>query len=278
MTGSSRADTISKDTALCMSLSGRPGNAGTRFHNFLYDELGLDFVYKAFTTTDITAAVAGIRALGIRGCAISMPWKEDVIPLVDELDASAAAIESVNTIVNDAGRLRAYNTDYSALRLLLRSHDVPTDLAVAVLGSGGMAKAAVAAVRDEGFAAVTVVARNPATGPALADKYGAAYAATMGDLRPGLILNASPVGMSGGPDAAAMPVPSEAVAAAEVVFDVIHLPSETPLIRHARELGRRVIHGGEVAALQAAEQFTLYTGVALTDDQITRARAFSQGG
>ena len=98
MTGSSRADTISKDTALCMSLSGRPGNAGTRFHNFLYNELGLDFVYKAFTTTDITAAVAGIRALGIRGCAISMPWKEDVIPLVDELDASAAAIESVTIV------------------------------------------------------------------------------------------------------------------------------------------------------------------------------------
>ena len=96
-----------------------------------------------------------------------MPWKEDVIPLVDELDASAAAIESVNTIVNDAGRLRAYNTDYSALRLLLRSHDVPTDLAVAVLGSGGMAKAAVAAVRDEGFAAVTVVARKQVVDPAL---------------------------------------------------------------------------------------------------------------
>lgn len=270
-------ETISKDTTLCMSLSGRPGNAGTRFHNYLYDELGLDFLYKAFTTTDIAAAVAGIRALGIRGCAVSMPWKEDVIPLVDELDPSAAAIESVNTIVNDGGYLRAYNTDYTALRLLLRSHGVSTDLSAVVLGSGGMAKAAVAAVRDEGFGDVTVVARNPVTGPALAEKYAASYAPRLGDLRPGLILHATPTGMAGGPDADQCPVPEEAIAAAAVVFDVVHLPSETPLITSARSLGRPVIHGGEVAALQAAEQFTLYTGHRLTDDQIARARAFSQG-
>lgn len=270
-------DTISKDTTLCMSLSGRAGNTGTRFHNFLYDELGLDFLYKAFTTTDIVAAVAGIRALGIRGCAVSMPWKEDVIPLVDELEASAAAIESVNTIVNDDGFLRAYNTDYTALRMLLGSHGVATGLEAAVLGSGGMAKAAVAALRDEGFEKLTVVARNPRTGPDLATKYGAAYAPQLGDLRPQLILHATPTGMAGGPEADLLPVPDEAVRAAEVIFDVVHLPSETPLIRRARELDRTVIHGGEVAALQAAEQFTLYTGVALTEDQIARARAFSQG-
>jgi shikimate dehydrogenase len=66
---------ITKDTVLCMSLAGRPSNIGTRFHNFLYAELGLDFVYKAFTTTDLAAAIAGIRALGIRGCGVSMPTR-----------------------------------------------------------------------------------------------------------------------------------------------------------------------------------------------------------
>jgi hypothetical protein len=58
---------INKDTQLCMSLSGRPGNFGTTFHNYLYQKLGLNFIYKAFTTTDIESAVKGIRALGIRG-------------------------------------------------------------------------------------------------------------------------------------------------------------------------------------------------------------------
>ena len=102
---------ISKDTTLCISLSARPTNIGTRFHNHLYEVLGLDFVYKAFSTTDIAAAIGGVRALGIRGCAVSMPWKKDVIALVDEMTQSAAAIDSVNTIVNDGGRRVAYNTD-----------------------------------------------------------------------------------------------------------------------------------------------------------------------
>ncbi len=83
---------INKDTQLCISLAGNPGNFGTRFHNFLYEKLALNYIYKAFTTTDIEAAVNGIRALGIRGCAVSMPFKESCIPFLDQLDNSAKAI------------------------------------------------------------------------------------------------------------------------------------------------------------------------------------------
>ena len=70
---------LSKDTQLCISMSGNPSNIGTRFHNRLYDELGLDYVYKAFSPTDLEQAVAGIRGLPIRGAAVSMPFKEQVI-------------------------------------------------------------------------------------------------------------------------------------------------------------------------------------------------------
>ena len=84
---------LNKDTTVCISLSGRPSNIGTRFHNFLYEELGLDFVYKAFATDDIEGAIRGVRALGFRGCSVSMPFKEAVIELVDDIEPSAAAIE-----------------------------------------------------------------------------------------------------------------------------------------------------------------------------------------
>ena len=76
---------LNKDMTLCISLAGRPSNIGTRFHNYLYDALGLNYIYKAFSTEDLPAAIAGVRGLGIRGCAVSMPFKEAVIPLVDEL-------------------------------------------------------------------------------------------------------------------------------------------------------------------------------------------------
>lgn len=266
---------ISKDTRLCVSLSGRPSNLGTRFHNHLYATLGLDFVYKAMTTTDIAAAVAGIRALGIRGAGISMPFKEDVIPLVDTLDASAAAIDSVNTIVNTDGHLTAHNTDYLAVAGLLASHGIEPRPAV-VLGSGGMAKACLAALRDNGFDDLTVVARNDVAGPALARAYGARRLREIGDARPGLVVNATPVGMAGGPEADELPVPREVLQAVAAVLEVVAVPEVTPLVRVARELGLEVVTGTEVAALQAAEQFVLYTGVRPTPEQVREAAEVSR--
>jgi shikimate dehydrogenase len=265
---------INRNTQLCMSLSARPGNFGTRFHNFLYAELGLDFVYKAFTTTDLSGAIGGIRALGIRGCAISMPFKEDVIALVDSLDASAQAIQSVNTVVNAEGQLRVYNTDYGAIASLLVSHQVPTDLRFQVFGSGGMAKAVVAALRDGGFTDGVVVARNEPTGRALAEQYGFAWSAAAEQTQ--LVVNATPVGMTGGRDADALPAPVDVLDAATTVFDVVAVPSETPMIRRARDLGLSVITGTEVAALQAAEQFALYTGVRPTIVQIQQASQYAR--
>ena len=73
-------DTITRETTLCISLAARPSNIGTRFHNFLYDELDLNYLYKAFAPTDIAGAISGVRALGIRGCAVSMPYKEHELP------------------------------------------------------------------------------------------------------------------------------------------------------------------------------------------------------
>jgi len=276
------AATITKDTRLCISLAARPSNIGTRFHNYLYEQLGLDFVYKAFAPRDIAGAVAGIRGLGIRGAAVSMPYKEAVIPLVDELTASAEAVQSVNTIVNDDGLLRAYNTDVLAVERLVRAKAADLaadpDADVAVVGSGGMAKACVAAVRAVGFGRGLVVARNAATGAPLAERYGLTYAAGFGAHRPRLVLNATPIGMAGGAEERDLSIPRDVVEAADVVVDVVAVPRDTPLIRAARAAGKRVVTGAEIVALQAAEQFTLYTGITLTPEQIAAAAAFSRSG
>lgn len=266
---------LNKDMSLCISLSGRPSNIGTRFHNYLYEVLGLNFIYKAFSTDDLAGAIAGVRALGIRGCSVSMPFKEDVMALVDTIEPSAAAIESVNTIVNDGGRLSASNTDFEAIATLIRRHELNPSVSVLVRGSGGMAKAVVAAFRAAGFENLTVLARNQAAGGALAQKYG--YASRTLDPEPGhgVLVNVTPLGMQG--DQAEVQSFSDAqIAAADTVFDVVAFPSDTPLVKAARSAGKRVITGAEVIALQAAAQFEKYTGQALTDEQIARASEFSR--
>ncbi|RJT35142.1 shikimate 5-dehydrogenase [Rahnella woolbedingensis] len=268
---------INKDTQLCMSLSGRPGNFGTRFHNYLYQALDLNFVYKAFSTKDIEAAVKGVRALGIRGCAVSMPFKEACIPFLDELDPSATAIQSVNTIVNDDGFLRAYNTDYIAVAKLLDSHQVPRDAVFALRGSGGMGKAVVAAIRDAGFKKGFIIARNEANGRALAEEYGYEWKAEVGDLPVDMVVNVTPIGMPGAQEADSLAFEKQVIDRASTVFDVVVAPGGTPLIRYGREQGKKIITGEEVAALQAVEQFVLYTGKRPSDELIGKAAEHARG-
>ncbi len=145
---------INKDTQVCMSWRHAQVTSVHAFTTICTKRWILNYLYKAFSPTDLTQAISGVRSLGIRGCAISMPFKEACIPLVDELDASAQAIHSVNTIVNTNGHLKAYNTDYIAIARLLANYKVSPDLVFALRGSGGMAKAVACALRDAGFAVV----------------------------------------------------------------------------------------------------------------------------
>jgi shikimate dehydrogenase len=267
---------LSKDTTLCISLAGRPSNIGTRFHNHLYEQLGLDFLYKAFTTDDIAAAIGGVRALGIRGCSVSMPFKQDVLALVDHVEDSAQAIDAVNTIVNDNGVLTAANTDYIAIEKLIAQYRLDPQRSLLIHGSGGMAAAVGSAFRDNGFQHGTLVARNDTAGPALAERLGYRWRPHVGGATASLILNVTPVGMAGGAEEHDSPFGAEMVAAADTVFDVVALPSETPLIVSARSAGKQVITGAEVIALQAAEQFERYTGVRPSAEQIAEASRISR--
>lgn len=269
--------TINRDTRLCMSLSARPGNFGTRFHNHLYEALGLDFVYKAFSTRDLAGAIGGIRALSIRGTAVSMPFKEACIPMLDRLDPSAQAIGSVNTIVNDDGVLHAYNTDYTAIEQLVGRSGIDPAIPFVLRGSGGMAKAVAYALRGCGFINGTIVARNARTGRRLAEGLGYAWSdAVAGE--PGLLINVTPIGMQGGPEAEDLAFAESLIEAAETVVDAVALPPETPLIRAARARGKRIVTGLEIQTVQAIEQFILYTGVSPNPEQIAAAASFAAAG
>lgn len=264
---------LNRDTTVCISLSGRPSNHGIKFHNYLYEKFGLDFLYKAMTTSDIEAAIGGVRALGIRGCSVSMPFKQAVIPLVNEVDHSASVIGAVNTIVNTDGYLHAYNTDVIAVASLLKAHNVAPSLPFILQGSGGMARAVAGAFYDAGFKRGTIVARNEQAGKELAQQYGYDWMPEVGSLTAPVIVNVTPLGMEGGPEKDTLAFPQPTIEAAEVVFDVVAMPVETPLIQAGRAAGKKVITGGEVAALQAAEQFKLYTGVEVSPELVEEAEA-----
>jgi shikimate dehydrogenase len=265
---------LNKDTRVCISLAGRPSDLGTRFHNFLYAELDLDYLYKACTTDDLDGAVRGVRALGFRGCSVSMPFKSAIIPLLDEIEDSAGDIDAVNTVVNDDGVLTGSNTDVEAVAALLEEHALDRASRVVIRGSGSMASAVSAAFARAGFGRTTLWARNAEAGAAMADRDGHRFM----DVAPDdadVLVNVTPLGMAGA-DEDALAFDPDLIRGATAVFDVVALPVETPLVRAARATGLPVITGAEVHALQAALQFERYTGIALSREQVERAHAFAR--
>ena len=251
---------INKDTILCISISGRPSDFGTTIHNAGFRSLGLNYLYKAFKVTDLAGAVRGIRALGIRGCGVSMPFKESILEQLDELDPMARAIGSVNTVVNENGKLIGYNTDVVGARIVLESAGLRRSDTVLMVGAGGVARAIMHAMRELGFENVLVKNRTEERAAELIS--GTPYRSLRWNSRDtvkvDLLINATPVGMT--PDVESMPVAENLLDLCGLVFDVVLSPPTSKLVRVARSKGKRVIPGYKMALHQAAAQFRLYTG------------------
>jgi shikimate dehydrogenase len=245
---------------LCGSISLHPVGTGAVMHLAGYRALGIDFTYVPFAVTDLAGAVTGMRALGIRGLGVSMPYKQAVMGLLDALDPLAARIGAVNTVVNDGGRLTGYNTDAIGAVRALEEVRALREARVLLLGAGGAARAIAHAVQGRG-AALTIANRSPERARALAADVGAA-AAGLDEVQRALdydvVVNATSVGMREVDPAS--PVPERALRAGQVVMDIVYKPIETALAEAARRRGAVLVHGGRMLLHQAAGQFELYTG------------------
>jgi shikimate dehydrogenase len=246
---------------LCGSLSRLASPLGRSMHEAGYRALGLPFAYIPFEVRDLGGALGGMRALGIRGFGVSHPFKQDVMPLLDEIDGVARRIGAVNTIVNDgAGHLVGYNTDWiGAVRALEESRALE-DARVLLVGAGGAARAIAFGLRERG-ARTTIANRDLGKAEVLAREVGATAAAldeTTHAANYDVVVNATTLGQT---DAvAASPVPFEALRQGQLVMDIVYKPVHTRLVEAAARTGAAVVHGGRMLLHQAAAQFELYTG------------------
>ncbi len=248
-------------TALCGVVLHPAGHTRSpAMHNAAFRALGLDAAYLAFDVPPerLAAAVAGARALAVRQLAVSLPHKEAVIPLLDEVDATARRIGAVNTITRRGERLCGSNTDWiGAVRALERETGLEGRRAV-VLGAGGSARAVVFGLRDKG-AQVTVLNRTTGRAEALAAELCADAAGPLEALRDTpheVLVNTTSVGLKSD----ASPVPAEALAPGSVVMDAVYDPEQTRLLRDAAARGARTVPGKWMLVYQAAEQLALWTG------------------
>jgi shikimate dehydrogenase len=257
---------ITAKTTVCMvigdpvehSLSPTIHNAGYRAA-----ELSDQFIYVASRVdpANIEAFANGMRAMNIRGASCTMPHKEIIMPYLDEIDEIAKKIGAVNTVVQENGILKGYNTDWLGTVTPLKA---VTDLRgknVAILGAGGASKAMAYGLVNEG-AIVTAYNRTLSKAEAIAREFGC-KAATLDDTESlqsaDIICNATSVGM--GETTGQSPIDVSWLSNKQIVFDAIYSPYETALLKGAAKCGARVIHGTEMLLHQALPQFKLYTGV-----------------
>jgi shikimate dehydrogenase len=249
--------------------------------NAAFDELGVDLRWFAFEPDDIGQAMAAVRALNFVGASVTKPFKEQVLPFLDALDPNAAEIGAVNQIVNRDGHLTGYNSDWIGATEALKEKCSLGGKRVAVLGSGGAARAAVfGLVRSD--CDVQVFARSEARGRALAGNLGAAYGGQIpdaGSVRPHILVNATSIGNDLASD---VPVPNSAFGTAEVVMDVIARPGRSPFLDRAKAAGTEAIGGTRMLVLQAAFSVEMLTGmkapIQTMQDAVDRAMAVAAAG
>ncbi|MET4176352.1 shikimate dehydrogenase [Bradyrhizobium sp. LA6.1] len=245
-------------------------SASPAMHERAAEALGLRGHYQLIEVAGADAAglrmmLEGVRRLGFAGVNVTYPYKEAVVPLLDELAPGAAAMGAVNTVVVKDGRLIGHNTDTTGFARAVAPLLAPSGNAVAVIGTGGVGKAiafALASLKVSGlriFDSETVRAEKLAS--LLARHGGATVAKSVEDALDGAtgLVNGTPVGML--PNRG-MPVPAALLHEKMWVADAVYSPLITPLLAAAQAKGARIMTGRELAIYQAADAFELFTGLA----------------
>ncbi len=233
---------------------------GPLMHNAAFTEKGINAVYLAFHVKDIKKGIDSIKALGITGVSVTIPFKQSVFPFLDEIDALALEIGAVNTIVNKNGILAGFNTDsHGAVEPLKRKCRIKNKR-ICILGAGGAARAVAFGIRKEN-GIIFIGNRSEKRGKSLAKQTGGKFVSpdNIGEVDPDIIINATPVGMT--PYVNESPIAADLLKDHMTVMDIVYNPLRTKLIEDAQNAGCTVIDGLSMFVNQGAAQFELFTGV-----------------
>jgi len=239
-------------------------------HNHWLAQYGLSGRYVLFGVPSeaLPAAVKGLSVLRLRGCNVTTPHKQAVMPLLDDVDPLAKSIGAVNTIVvGDDGSLRGYNNDGNGFVQSVRDAQPswrPDSGPIAIIGAGGAARSVIASLAAVGAREIRVVNRTFKRAKALQDAFGPPIAAVRWDDREraldgvALAVNATNQGMDGQPalDVALTRLPAHAI-----VADLIYVPRETPFLKAARARGNATLNGLGMLLNQARPAFHAWFGV-----------------
>ena len=228
-------------------------------HNGAFQRMGLNAVYLAFEVNDLQEAIHGVRELGLQGVSVTLPFKTQILPYLDQVEGVAWKIGAVNTILNRGGRMIGHNTDWHGALEALGSRVDLKGKRVILLGAGGAARAIGFGLKEKGCQ-VIIFNRSQNRAKVLAKELGCLQypLSCLGEMKGDILVNATSIGMH--PLDAESPIPKEILKEGMVVMDIVYRPLRTRLLREAEEQGCVTIDGLEMLAHQGAAQFEIWTG------------------
>ncbi|MDY7030373.1 MAG: shikimate dehydrogenase [Thermodesulfobacteriota bacterium] len=275
---------ISASTQIC-AVVGNPiaHSLSPAIHNAAFAECGLDFVYVAFRVEDIKHSLMGMRAMeNFRGMSVTIPHKVESMKYLDDIPDVDRHIGSINTIINEQGRLMGLGTDGpGALKAIVDAGIVLEGRNVLLLGAGGAARAiAFTLAGQTGLSQLGLLdvdkgmlkrlasdLKRDTNASIKAEEITSENLSRMVE-EAHLIMNCTPVGMH--PHVSESLVPVELLRPDQVIFDIVYNPLETQLCAEAKVRGLKVIHGVEMFVNQAVLQFERFTGVNAPIDVMRR--------
>jgi shikimate dehydrogenase len=258
-------------------------------HNAAFRKLNLDCVYVAFDIhpDNLESATHAIKSMGISGVNVTIPHKERIIPLLDEISPDVALTGAVNTVKNENGHLTGYNTDVEGFLTAIKEDlgIIPKRLRVFLLGAGGAARAVVTALCMNGASEIYLVNRTLDKAKALASEFTKSYKhvsiepcaledtdSVKRSLRTAdLLINASSSGMEG---VASLTLQLELLPKQSLVYDLVYKPRDTALLNRAKELGLKSAGGISMLLYQGAKSFEIWTGEMAPVDEMRKVIEF----
>jgi shikimate dehydrogenase len=266
---------------LLLGLIGAPikHSASPAMHEAAAEALGWKGFYQLIEISGADAAMlrtilGGVRHLGFAGVNVTFPYKEAVIPLLDDLSGSARSVGAVNTIAVQSGRLIGHNTDVTGFGRAVEGLLAASKGPIAVIGAGGIGKAAAMAMARKGVKAIHVFDLNLRKAEALARTLAPLASVTVfrsvDEAAAGIsgLVNGTPIGMLPNRQS---PVHDRLLHSGLWVADAVYYPLWTPLLLAARKAGAKVLNGRSLAIYQAADAFEIFTGVRPSEDAMAAA-------
>lgn len=244
-------------------------------HNAAFKNLGLDYEYVPFELTpgDLAEAVNGFRALHFAGFNVTIPHKEAIIPLLDEVTKLARIIGAVNTVVNQEGKLIGYNTDGAGFIDSLKedANLDPKEKAAVVLGAGGGSRAVSIMLAEAGAKSIALADVREEKAKDLSEYIDSYFKITCHSVKVNsqelqkavdsadLLVNATPIGMHPKTDQSPL-AENIKLPKGLLVYDLVYNPAETKLLKTAKASGCKTCGGLGMLVRQGASAFTLLTG------------------